>query len=54
MGAGCGPASLQILSQLALRQHILNCCNAIRDKITQRQEVIVKEHAGQYENVPTS
>ena len=47
MGAGCGPASLRVLSQYALRQHLLNCCIAIEDDISQHQKALVKDHAGQ-------
>lgn len=47
MGAGCGPASLRVLSQHALRQHLLNCCTAIEDDISQDPKAMVQEHAGQ-------
>ena len=44
--AGCGPPTLQVLSQRALRQHIVNCCNAIQQTITQQQEAVIKQHSG--------
>lgn len=47
MCAGCGPASLRVLSQHALRQHLLNCCIAIEDDIILDQKALVEDHAGQ-------
>ncbi len=46
LSAGLGPLSLRVLCQMALRQHLIGCCNTIRQELTHRQEAIVKSHTG--------
>jgi len=46
LSAGLGPRSLRVLCQLALRQHLIGCCNTIRQELTHRQQAIVKDHTG--------
>ncbi len=46
LSAGLGPLSLRVLCQMALRQHFIGCCIAIRQELTHRQEAIVKNHTG--------